>query len=61
MLLQDGYAELHRRVRKPGDWGSVADQAAFVFGAYLRSAKAAEKQAAQALLAQLNGYAAAKS
>ena len=61
VLLQDGYAELHRRVRKPGDWGSVADQAAFVFGAYLRGAKAAEKQAAQAMLAQLNGYAAATS
>ena len=56
-LLADAFAELHRRVSKPGDWGSVADQAVFVFGAFLQGASKAEGGAAQALQDQLQRYA----
>ena len=56
--LAAAFAELQRRVSKPGDWSSVADQAVFVFGACLPGASKAEAAAGQALLDQLQRYAA---
>jgi CHAT domain/Lecithin:cholesterol acyltransferase len=49
------YAALHRRMQKPGDWASVADQAVFVLNAYGDSS--AEKAAMQEVVDQLEGYA----
>ena len=56
--LAAGYADLHGRVQARNWWASVADQAAFVCAHLSPRAKAAERRAAEMLVAQLAGYAA---
>ncbi len=57
--IEQSLADLKARADAPAMWGSVADQAQFTLGAYAEaaSASAAEKVAAQALLARLAVYA----
>ena len=51
------YAELHSRVAGVKPWGSVADQARFVLGAYAVEAHGDEAEAARKLQAKLQAYA----
>ena len=55
--LAEGYRMLYARVQAKGYWGSVADQAAFVFEHGLRRASAPDKKAAADLRAELERYA----
>jgi hypothetical protein len=55
--LAKGYADLYRRVKSTRLWGSVYDTACLTLPAYAGRAAAAEKEAASALLAQLQSYA----
>ncbi|MBA4176512.1 MAG: hypothetical protein C0505_08115 [Leptothrix sp. (in: Bacteria)] len=56
--IEAAYAALQGRLSGINLWGSVADQARFVLGAYAAAASGAEAAAAQALQAQLRRYAA---
>jgi tetratricopeptide (TPR) repeat protein len=56
--LSTAFAELHSRVKAGSMWASVADQAHFVLTRYQRAGSAEERAAAQALLDQLQSYAA---
>ena len=49
------YRDLHCRVSAPTHWSSVLDQVSFVLPKYKLRARAAEKQAAEALLKHLAG------
>jgi tetratricopeptide (TPR) repeat protein len=53
----DGYSDLHGRVAASSLWGSVADQAHLVLTPYAAVAGPRERDAAQAVLATLQGYA----
>jgi hypothetical protein len=55
--LSSAWADLHGRVVSPGWWGSVADQADLLLGAWTRHGPAGEREAALALWQQLLGYA----
>lgn len=55
--VASGFDELARRVPAPHLWQSVRDQAQFVLAPYAKAAAGAERQAAQALLAQLQALA----
>jgi tetratricopeptide (TPR) repeat protein len=55
--LEAGLDDLHARVAARGWWSTVADQAAFVLGAYAEAGSAAERAAARGLLAIVEGYA----
>jgi hypothetical protein len=55
--LTAAYADLHARVGATWMWDSVRDQARFVLTRYLPRARAADQQAARALLARLDEYA----
>jgi CHAT domain len=56
--LKRGYDDLRKRVTAPRKWASVYDTACLVFPSYLARARSArEKQAAEALLRMLRGFA----
>jgi hypothetical protein len=55
--ISKAYAGLYRRMQKPSDWESVADQAEFVLAAYSDDDTGAEKAAMLALTQQLSAYA----
>jgi hypothetical protein len=55
--ISAGYAELHRRLRRPAEWRSVFEQLNFVLDAYASVAATAEVKAARALVEQLRRYA----
>jgi hypothetical protein len=49
-------AELHARVASTGWWGSGADQADLIYGAWLHHGQAADRDAARGLWRQLLRY-----
>jgi hypothetical protein len=56
--LEAGFDDLHARVAARRWWSTIADQAGFVLGAYAEAGSAAERDAARALLAVIEGHAA---
>jgi tetratricopeptide (TPR) repeat protein len=58
--IRDEYARLHQRANDPRQWGSVCDQLDFVLPSYVEriaQTDPAEVEAAEALLAEVKGYA----
>ena len=58
--IRDEYAHLHQRANDPREWGSVCDQLDFVLPRYIErvgQTDPAEVEAAEALLAEVKGYA----
>ena len=58
--IRDEYAGLHQRANDPRQWGSVCDQLDFVLPSYVEriaQTDPAEVEAAEALLAEVKGYA----
>ena len=58
--IRDEYAHLHQRANDPRQWGSVCDQLDFVLPRYIErvaQTDLAEVEAAEALLAEVKGYA----
>ncbi len=55
--LAEGYANIHARLNATKAWRTVADQARFVLDPVLARTRGKEREAAQALLDQLLGYA----
>jgi len=53
-----GYEALHLRTRGSGNWGSAADQLDFVLYGIVQHGPKAEREAAEALIALVRGYAA---
>jgi hypothetical protein len=58
--IQNEYAHLHQRANDPRQWGSVCDQLDFVLASYVEriaQTDPAEVEAAEALRAEVKGYA----